>query len=81
MRAEIIFIFFEIIEKKAVQCQKCRSLNIVRNFSMANGKKKFLCKERPRQFVENQERRRITDAEWLTVDRLLLEKYPWQELQ
>ena len=74
MRAEIIFIFFKIMEKKAVQCPKCGSLNIVRNGSIANGKKKFLCKECSRQFVENPERRKITDAEWLIVDRLLLEK-------
>ena len=62
------------MEKKIMQCPKCGSLNIVRNGSIANGKKKFLCKECSRQFVENPERRRITDAEWLIVDRLLLEK-------
>ncbi|WP_417914545.1 transposase-like zinc-binding domain-containing protein [Candidatus Electronema sp. JM] len=62
------------MEKKAVQCPECGSLNIVRNGSIANGKKKFSCKECSRQFVENPERRKITDAEWRIVDRLLLEK-------
>ena len=62
------------MDKKTVQCPKCGPLNIVRNGSIANGEKKFSCKECPRQFVENPERRRIADAEWRMIDRLLLEK-------
>lgn len=57
-----------------MQCPKCGSSAVVKNGSIANGKKKFSCKECSRQFVENPERRRITDAEWRIVDRLLLEK-------
>ncbi|MCW5198435.1 hypothetical protein VU06_01645 [Desulfobulbus sp. F3] len=46
----------------------------VKNGSVANGKKKFLCKGCPRQFVENPQNRQISDAEWRMVDGLLLEK-------
>ncbi|MCW5198510.1 IS1 family transposase [Desulfobulbus sp. F4] len=41
------------MEKTAVPCPKCGSSYAVKNGSVANGKKKFLCKECPRQFVES----------------------------
>ncbi|WP_417913751.1 transposase-like zinc-binding domain-containing protein [Candidatus Electronema sp. JM] len=67
--------------EKIMQCQKCDSLNIVRNGSIANGKKKFLCKECSRQFIENPERRCIADAEWSIADRLLLEKISMEKFR
>ncbi|CAK8711702.1 IS1 transposase [Candidatus Electronema aureum] len=57
-----------------MQCPKCGSSYVVKNGSIANGKKKFLCKECSRQFVEHPQNRQISDAEWRIVDRLLLEK-------
>jgi len=57
-----------------MQCPRCGSSAIVKNGSNANGKKKFLCKDCSRQFVENPQNRRISDAEWRIVDKLLLEK-------
>lgn len=57
-----------------MQCPKCGSSYVVKNGSIANGKKKFLCKECLRQFVEHPQNRQISDAEWRIVDRLLLEK-------
>ncbi len=62
------------MEKKAVQCQRCGSSVIVKNGSNANGKKKFLCKDCSRQFVENPQNKTISDAEWRIVDKLLVER-------
>jgi insertion element IS1 protein InsB len=62
------------VEKTIMRCPKCDSSSVVKNGSISNGKKKFLCKECSRQFVENPERRKISDDEWRIVDRLLLEK-------
>lgn len=55
-------------------CPKCGSSCVVKNGSIANEKKKFLCKECSRQFVENPQNRQISNAEWRIVDRLLFEK-------
>ncbi|WP_417914045.1 hypothetical protein [Candidatus Electronema sp. JM] len=60
MRAEIILIFFKIMKKKAVQCQECGSLNIVRNY----------CKKR----FHSKWKEKISDAEWRIADRILFEK-------
>ncbi|MCW5206000.1 IS1 family transposase [Desulfobulbus sp. F5] len=57
-----------------MRCPRCGSSDIVKNGSIANGKKKFMCKECLRQFVEDPQSRQISDAEWRIVDRLLLEK-------
>jgi transposase-like protein len=62
------------MKETAMRCPKCDSSSIIKNGSISNGKKKFLCKECSRQFVECPERRRISDSEWRIVDRLLLEK-------
>jgi IS1 family transposase/transposase-like protein len=62
------------MEKKAVQCPRCGSSVIVKNGSNANGKKKFLCKDCSRQFVENPQNKTISDAEWRIVDKLLVER-------
>jgi transposase-like protein len=57
-----------------MKCPRCESSSIVKNGSIANGKKKFLCKECGRQFVENPQNKQISDEKWRIVDRLLLEK-------
>jgi transposase-like protein len=57
-----------------MKCPRCESLSIVKNGSTANGKKKFLCKECGRQFVENPQNNQISDEKLRIVDRLLLEK-------
>ena len=57
-----------------MQCPRCGSSIIVKNGSNANGKKKFLCKDCSRQFVENPQNKKISDAEWRIVDRLLVER-------
>lgn len=57
-----------------MQCPRCDSFTIVKNGSNANGKKKFLCKDCSRQFVENPQNKRISAAEWRIVDNLLLER-------
>ena len=62
------------MEKKAAQCPRCGSSVIVKNGSDANGKKKFLCKDRSRQFVENPRNKTISDAEWRIADKLPVER-------
>ena len=57
-------------------CPGCSSLNIRRNGSIHNGKKKFMCRDCGRQFVENPEKKIITQEERDLVCRLLLEKIP-----
>jgi transposase-like protein len=56
------------------EMSKIRSSSIVKNGSTANGKKKFLCKECGRQFVENPQDNKISDEKWRIAGRLLLEK-------
>lgn len=57
-----------------MQCPRCGSSIIVKNGSNANGKKKFLCKDCSRQFVENPQNKKISDAQWRIVDKLLVER-------
>ena len=57
-----------------MQCPRCGSSVIVKNGSNANGKKKFLCKDCSRQFVENPQDKKISDAQWRIVDKLLVER-------
>jgi transposase-like protein len=54
-------------------CPKCGSSALVKNSSIANGKKKFLYKECSRQFAENSQNRQISDAECRIVDMLIIE--------
>ena len=60
--------------EKAMQCPRCGSSIIVKNGSNANGKKKFLCKDCSRQFVENPQNKKISAAQWRIVDKLLVER-------
>ena len=57
-----------------MQCPRCSSQKIIKNGSIANGKKKFMCKDCSRQFVENPKIKIISKETWEIVDRLLVEK-------
>ncbi len=59
-----------------MNCPKCDSKNITKNGSIHNGKQKFKCKDCKRQFIENPEKKVITQEQWEYVDKLLLEKIP-----
>ena len=57
-------------------CPECGSADTRRNGSVHNGKKKFMCRDCGRQYVENREKKIITIEDRNLVDRLLLEKIP-----
>ncbi len=57
-----------------MRCPRCDSINIVKNGSIHNGKKKFKCKDCGRQFVKNPAKKQINKATKELIDRLLLER-------
>jgi insertion element IS1 protein InsB len=57
-------------------CPKCNSSNVIKNGSIFSGKKKFMCNDCNRQFVDSPSNKIIKDEEWDIVDRLLLERMP-----
>ena len=57
-----------------MKCPRCDSINIVKNGSIHNGKKKFKCKDCGRQFVKNPAKKQINKATKELIDRLLLER-------
>lgn len=59
-----------------MECPDCKSNNIVKNGSIANGKQKYLCKNCGRQFVLNPQKQPISDEKKELIDKLLLEKIP-----
>ncbi len=59
-----------------MKCPECNSLNIKKNGSVHNRKKKFMCKDCRRQFAENPEKKVISNEMRRLVDRLLLERIP-----
>jgi insertion element IS1 protein InsB len=59
-----------------MNCPTCHSETIVKNGSIHNGKKKFLCKACGRQFVENPENKPISEETKHLIDQVLLEKIP-----
>jgi insertion element IS1 protein InsB len=59
-----------------MNCSICKSENIVKNGSIASGKKKFMCKDCGSQFVENPENKIIPESTIEMIERLLLEKIP-----
>lgn len=59
-----------------MNCPKCDSQKIIKNGSIHNGKQKFRCKDCGRQFVKNPKNKRIPQATWDIVDKMLLEKIP-----
>ena len=59
-----------------MNCPECSSVNIVKNGSIHNGKKKFKCKDCGRQFVENPAKKKISEDIKKLIDKLLLEKIP-----
>ncbi len=59
-----------------MRCPRCDSINIVKNGSIHNGKKKFKCKDCGRQFVENPAKKKISETIKELIDKLLLERVP-----
>lgn len=59
-----------------MKCPRCNSEKIVRNGSIHNGKKKFMCKDCGRQFIENPANKPISEEKKKLIDKLLLEKIP-----
>ena len=59
-----------------MNCPTCNSVNIVKNGSIHNGKKKFKCKDCGRQFVKDPAKKRIDEAQKELIDKLLLERIP-----
>ena len=57
-------------------CPRCSSEKIVKNGSIHNGKKKFLCQTCGRQFVDNPQHQPISEETKQLIDKLLLEKIP-----
>ena len=59
-----------------MKCPKCNSEKIVKNGSIHNGKKKFMCKDCDRQFIENPANNPISEEKKKLIGKLLLEKIP-----
>ena len=59
-----------------LNCPACGSESVKKNGHCENGKQNHCCKKCGRQFVENPEKKIISQAEWKIVDKLLLEKIP-----
>ena len=59
-----------------MRCPRCNSEAVVKNGSIHNGKKKFMCKDCGRQFIENPTNKPISEEKKKLIDRLLLEKLP-----
>ena len=59
-----------------MRCPRCNSEEVVKNGSIHNGKKKFMCKDCGRQFIENPAKKPISEERKRLIDTLLLEKLP-----
>ena len=55
-------------------CPNCDSKQIVRNGKIHNGKQNYKCRDCGRQFVEDPQQKRISDATKALIDDLLLER-------
>ena len=55
-------------------CPACNSQQVVKNGKIHNGKQNYKCKDCHRQFVENPQQKRISDATKTLIDDLLLER-------
>jgi transposase-like protein len=59
-----------------MKCPRCNSEKIVKNGSIHNGKKKYMCKDCGRQFVKDPANKPISEEKKELIDKLLLEKIP-----
>jgi len=57
-----------------ITCPRCDSENIVKNGNTAYGKRKHMCKDCRKHFIENPDDRRISDEKKELIDKLLLER-------
>ena len=57
-----------------MRCPRCNSEEVVKNGSIPKGKKKFMCKDCGRQFIENPANKPISEERKKLIDSLLLEK-------
>ena len=55
-------------------CPSCNSKRVVKNGKIHNGKQNHKCKDCGRQFVEEPQQKRISDATKVLIDALLLER-------
>ena len=55
-------------------CPSCNSKRVVKNGKIHNGKQNHKCKDCGRQFVEEPQQKRISDATKALIDALLLER-------
>lgn len=55
-------------------CPNCESKQVVKNGKIHNGKQNHRCKSCGRQFVEEPQQKRISDATKALIDDLLLER-------
>ena len=55
-------------------CPTCNSKQVVKNGKIHNGKQNYKCKDCGRQFMENPQQKRISDATKAVIDDLLLER-------
>lgn len=60
----------------AFNCPSCGSDNVVKNGKIHNGKQNHKCNDCGRQFVQNPQKKTITQEEKNLIDKLLLEKIP-----
>ena len=60
--------------KAQLICPSCESNRIVKNGKIHNGKQNHKCNDCGRQFVEDPQQKRISDATKALIDDLLLER-------
>ncbi len=59
-----------------LRCPSCGSDHVVKNGRIHNGKQNHKCRACGRQFVQNPQRKRISQETKDLIDKLLLEKLP-----
>ncbi len=59
-----------------MRCPRCKSEKVVKNGSIHNGTKKYMCKACGRQFVKEPVNKPISEDKKKLTDKLLLEKIP-----
>jgi len=55
-------------------CPYCHSQSIVKNGSTHHKKQKYKCKDCGRQFIENPQKKYVSDSDKFTIQKLLLER-------
>jgi transposase-like protein len=60
-----------------LNCPQCKATHIVKNGKThSTGKQNYKCRECGRQFVEQPQKKYLSQETWAQIDKLLKEKFP-----